>query len=827
MESVAGYVVHARQQQFGEPPRSPSVPQHPIPSMQQAFAESLFESTQGDAALAAKPKLRTGDARARRSELIDQGRTDPPPTALWRCRPGQRTHELARLMAQMSFGVHLMLRAMATSHTLVVSILQGHIDEVDEFLETTLEDMDLATADMEERIGALKVPMDNVGYFERMLEDRNYRMEILEGNQQIEHILARTHVALQQTTRDLAEGLAATRDFTIYLAEQHHGSWRQECPDVIDIFDAMKGNTDGWFNAFMELQAKGSSLNALMVQVTGMSSEMERRAGEVSRRTRVCPHPAVEKSRSRTPEPPTDRIQQFSIRPYTSPRHSPQPSDASSITTPPTSPPRNVPSSPPRLSLRLSTMETGELSIHLGTPVVLNEGGSAPTRLQSRDGATPRSLLMVTSRSPPPASPTESSAETPTDSSSSTPTDTPTESPTETPAKTPADVPPQAPPARNPRRLSHRPSMLMEVPEVEVLETPKEDEAGEADPGYMLLPRTYTPQLPSPQPSPRVVNPPSPVPETENRRSRVDSTASWGSSSSVESAAQITVEFARPRVEMVTAKPQVIRPRMVDITQKPDPRPTPRLVQRPDPRPVSRPVSRPDPRPVSRPVSRPDPAQAPELVIPQDPEALGTQRTSLRQRVSLKTNPPESIQVPPPHALEAQRRLHAVPRAYPAPDSAYGSDMDRAAVHSMASINSSVLDFSPPFIQPGMIPSPHSERQFFRPVQASPHSPLQQRPHTSGTIGPHHFPAPPRNTPSAMGMSMMSTSTTMTNKSGGGKTVKKKRSAFNWLKKAFALDEEERATFEQRKREQAANPYYEAKSQEFLDGRRVRPRPPY
>ena len=130
--------------------------------------------------------------------------------------------------------------------------------------------------------------MDNIGVFERMLEDRKFRVQILEGNQKIEHILARTQVALKQTTYDLSEGLAATREFTIYLAEQQHGNWRRERPDVIDIFDAMKGNTDGWFNAFMDLQAKGSALNALMVRLTDIVSEMERRAGEVSRKTRVC-----------------------------------------------------------------------------------------------------------------------------------------------------------------------------------------------------------------------------------------------------------------------------------------------------------------------------------------------------------------------------------------------------------------------------------------------------------------------------------------------------------------------------------------------------------
>jgi hypothetical protein len=278
MEFEAGLELDTR-------PQPPPAPQHPIPSMQQAFAESLAEATQGDAA--GKPKLRTGDAKARREELLDLGRSDPPPTALWRGRPGQRTHELCRLIAQISFGVYLLLHGMANSQILVVSILQGHIDEVDEFLETTLEDMDLAMRDMEDRIKHLKLPMDNIGVFERMLEDRNFRMQILDGNQKIEHILARTQVALKQTTHDLSEGLAATREFTIYLAEQQHGSWRRDRPDVIDIFDAMKGNTDGWFNAFMDLQAKGSSLNALIVRLTDIVSEMERRAGEVSRKTRV------------------------------------------------------------------------------------------------------------------------------------------------------------------------------------------------------------------------------------------------------------------------------------------------------------------------------------------------------------------------------------------------------------------------------------------------------------------------------------------------------------------------------------------------------------
>jgi hypothetical protein len=71
-----------------------------------------------------------------------------------------------------------------------------------------------------------------------------------------------------------------------------------------------------------------------------------------------------------------------------------------------------------------------------------------------------------------------------------------------------------------------------------------------------------------------------------------------------------------------------------------------------------------------------------------------------------------------------------------------------------------------------------------------------------------------------MGMSMVSNSTTMTNQTG--QTLKKKRSAFGWLKKAFSLDEEERAAFEQKKNQRTPEPYYDVRSPKFLDGKRIR-----
>ncbi len=116
-----------------EPSPSPviQVPRHPIPSMQDAFAESLVEATRTGVS---KPKFRIGTAKSRRDRLLDQTASAEAPGALWRRRPGQSQHELRRLLAQISFGVYLLLNGLANSQISVVSILQGHIDEVDEYL---------------------------------------------------------------------------------------------------------------------------------------------------------------------------------------------------------------------------------------------------------------------------------------------------------------------------------------------------------------------------------------------------------------------------------------------------------------------------------------------------------------------------------------------------------------------------------------------------------------------------------------------------------------------------------------------------------------------
>lgn len=756
--------------------------------MQDAFAESLFEATKGGRT--PKPKLRSGDAKARREELLDQEKSEPPPAATWRYRPGQVNHELRRLMAQISFGVYLLLNGMANSQELVVSILQGHIDEVDEYLETTLEDIDLATKDLTDRISHLKLPMDNMPVFEQMLEDPKFRLQILDGNEKIEHIVARTQIALQQTVQDLAEAVSATREFSIYLAEQGHGLWRRERPDVIDIFDAMKGNTDGWFTAFLDLQGQASTLNAMIVRLNGMVAEMDRKAAEACRRTEFS----------------VDLYSSPHSSPRSSPHHSPRGSDASLSTMRPPSPLVKIPDLPPRLSLRLSTISAMEPAetffeirtarqsvIQLRTEPLKQEPAVIESPLEEHedvvDGEDAPEEVTGAPLLERGAADLEKSQE------------------------DEQEQVPESPPARNPRRISERP-----LPR---LEPPQEDKDEAEGTLYILQPRTYTPVPPSPLPSPRVHDYPPRASKEQPKTMAEPAKPARVESIKPERAEPVPPvvkipaqrsEPASPRVVPGQLRTQTSRPRLVAISARPDQR----FSRAPETMLVSPPVPE-----VPR-LSEAGPAPHTET------EVLPRQRTSLRQRVSLKTTPPESIQIPPPNAPELQRPVYnQSPRVYQPPDSAYGSDLDRTAVNSMISMTSidcSLNEFPAPPPRPAMVPSPHSDQQFFRPVQASPHSPLQQRPHTSGTVGPHRQP-PPRNIPSAMGMSMLSNVSTATYQSGSSQTLKKKRSAFGWLKKAFSLDDEERAAFEQKRRAQQTGHYFDERSPRFLDGRRIQPRP--
>lgn len=263
-----------------------NVPKHPIASMQAAFAESMYEAASETPS--SKTKSTVEDAVERRIHLLTQGVSEPTYAARWKQKPGQNFHQLWKLVAQISFGSYLLFASIAKNEDDVLSILQGHVDEVDEFLESTLQDFDHAQEDIDERLRCLKVPMENVEVFDQMLTDRGFRTSIVNGNEQIEHVITRTASAMNDALKDVQQGISATKDFAIWLSEvQRNPRWTDDKPAMQQVYDAMKGNAEGWYMAFLSLQTKGNHLSIALVQLGSIVAEMDKRAGEVSRRMRV------------------------------------------------------------------------------------------------------------------------------------------------------------------------------------------------------------------------------------------------------------------------------------------------------------------------------------------------------------------------------------------------------------------------------------------------------------------------------------------------------------------------------------------------------------
>ena len=225
----------------------------------------------------------------------------------------------------------------------------------------------------------------------------------------------------------------------------------------------------------------------------------------------------------------------------------------------------------------------------------------------------------------------------------------------------------------------------------------------------------------------------------------------------------------------------------------------------------------------------------PQEVIPA-PEI--PQIAPARKRFSLKRKaPPEKKTSPKPLTPPSSQPQTIIPvRSSPPsrgpPDSAYGSDTDKIIYQSnttsdyfglrpnVSYVDRPASDYarSPASQKPQQIPgalyvaSPQSDQQHFHPVRASPHSPLQ-RPWTAA-------PSSSSNLRSQTSLSKISQMTSVTE---NGTRVKKKKSSFGWLKKAFSLSEEERKIFEE-KRRAAPQPreYAVGRKPQFLDGKRIR-----
>ncbi|KAH7036410.1 hypothetical protein B0J12DRAFT_744323 [Macrophomina phaseolina] len=273
---------HDGDDEYDDAPALDRAPVHPIACMQGAFEESIIEAEEAEQEKV-KPK-RPGGAKARRQRMLEEEDYNESYNAQWRKKPSAKFHPLWKLVAQISFGVHLLNQQLAKSDEEVSRILKTHVQEVDQFLEKTTEDFELALADIQERINHLKLPLEHVNIFDIMLDDRQFRTSIIEGNEKIEKIVERTARAMNDSLVDVEKGIEATVELSRYL-DRIGDSWAEGDEELMGIYMAMCGNSEGWLECLRNLQAKGNELGVALVQLGSILNEMTKRAGVASRRS--------------------------------------------------------------------------------------------------------------------------------------------------------------------------------------------------------------------------------------------------------------------------------------------------------------------------------------------------------------------------------------------------------------------------------------------------------------------------------------------------------------------------------------------------------------
>ena len=263
-------------------------PAHPVPTMQGAFEESMLETMNELEEPESIDRFSKADSVSRRKILLEQEQYERTVAGRWKQKPGEKFHPLWKLVAQISFGMHLLQQGLAKSDEEVIKILQTHVDEVDGFLERTTEDFDLGQGDIDERIRYLRLPLEHGEVFDSMLKDRSFRTAIVEGNEKIEHIVDRTAAAMKDALKDVTKGLVSTRELAKYLTRLEK-TWDDRSDEHNSVYMAMIGNTEGWTRAFLTLQQKGSTLGRALIQLGSIVGEMQRRAGVASRKNLVRP----------------------------------------------------------------------------------------------------------------------------------------------------------------------------------------------------------------------------------------------------------------------------------------------------------------------------------------------------------------------------------------------------------------------------------------------------------------------------------------------------------------------------------------------------------
>ena len=204
----------------------------------------------------------------------------------WRHNPKGKYHPLVKTVTQIVFGVHLLHQHLEKSVADVADILLKHVNELDGFLQRANEDLESSLKDMLFRHKCLKVPMEHVKEFDRLLEDRAYRTQLLDGNVTIERTITRMSQMLNDYLIDMGIFREANNGLDMYLLDIGE-EWTYHNEDVGKIYSAMLGNTGGWAQFLQSLVAKAERLGVVLVQVSSYCNEIEKRCGAASRRSLV------------------------------------------------------------------------------------------------------------------------------------------------------------------------------------------------------------------------------------------------------------------------------------------------------------------------------------------------------------------------------------------------------------------------------------------------------------------------------------------------------------------------------------------------------------
>jgi hypothetical protein len=264
-------------------------PIHPLSSMQAPFEESMLDATGATGHVPfvnPKKSVKTRQQLLCREENVEEPSWNFTYNCHWRNHPKGKFHPLTKTVAQIIFGVHLLHQHLEKSVADVADILLKHVNELDSFLQRANEDLESSLKDMLFRHKCLKVPMEHVSEFDRLLEDRAYRVQLLDGNIVIERTIGRMSQMLNDYLVDINVFREANQDLDMYLLDVGD-AWTYHNEDVGRIYSAMCGNTGGWSQFLQSLVAKAERLGVVLVQVSSYCNEIEKRCGAASRRSLV------------------------------------------------------------------------------------------------------------------------------------------------------------------------------------------------------------------------------------------------------------------------------------------------------------------------------------------------------------------------------------------------------------------------------------------------------------------------------------------------------------------------------------------------------------